>query len=152
MTTQGVSKIHAEQGDIFINNVGVELSRAKRYSIFVTMSVLDLTDLLSSHVQGDQIETDNIISIIKNQVRDIDQVSYIDKTKLGLLFPETPRQGAEVVIKRISTVIKDSLLKNKNIKTDSDEIISIEIASYPDAAGARTINEILEEWQDRNKN
>lgn len=150
MTTQGISKIHAEQGDIFINNVGVELSRAKRYSIFVTMSVLDLTDLLSSHVQGDQIETDNIISIIKNQVRDIDQVSYIDETKLGLLFPETPRQGAEVVIKRISTVIKDSLLKN--FKTDSDEIISIEIASYPDAAGARTINEILEEWQDRNKN
>ncbi len=150
MTTQNISKIHADRGDSFINNVGVELSRAKRYSIFVTMSVFDLTDLLSSHVQGDDIESENIIQIIKNQVRDIDQVSYIDETKLGLLFPETPRQGAEVVIKRISAVIKNSLLKN--MKSESDEIISIEIASYPDAAGARTINEILEEWQEKNKN
>jgi len=129
----------------FTEIVGSELRRAERYSIFVSLGVMDLSSARKGSNGGDQDNLLSLLQVVKKNIRDVDSVSFINGSKLGLLFPETPRQGAEKVVKRIAEIVRQHLIETGTFQASGD-IIPLEMASYPDAAGAKTITEILQEW------
>ena len=127
----------------FLERVGIELERAERYSIFVSMSVIDLShfqDLLESN-SGNNMN--DLLKIVRGNVRNIDHVSFFDNRQIGMLFPETSKQGAEIVIKRVSDLIRKHQVDSGMKK--SDELIPLEMASYPETAGAKTVKTFIGE-------
>ncbi len=134
----------------FLEKVDLELKRAERYSVFVSLVVFDLT-FLQNHFGSDagalvhRLSTD-----ARRSVREIDVVSVIDDNKLVLLLPETPRQGAEIAGRRVAELLKNHLsAENPEI---AEKIIPLEMASYPDAAGARSIRQFLGDYMERHRN
>ncbi len=133
----------------FIDKVGIELKRAERYRIFVSLIVIDLGFLAT--VPGDRPDglIDDLINVVGRNVRAIDNVSRLDENRLALLFPETTRQGAEIASKRITELIRTYLVNQGN---RVDQVIPLEMASYPDAAGARSVADFLRDFSDKNVN
>lgn len=129
--------------EIFLERVGIELERAERYSIFVSMSVLDFSQLLERLGSESGDEMKELLNIVRGNVRNIDFVSYLDNRQVGMLFPETSKQGAEIVIKRISDLIRRHQAENGIKRTD--DLIPLELASYPETAGAKTVKTFLGE-------
>ena len=73
--------------------------------------------------------------------RSVDHTALIDTCKVAVLLPETPRQGAEVAGRRVADLIRS---KYPCSGVDSSEfVIPLQMASFPDAAGARTVEEML---------
>ena len=134
----------------FIEKVGLELQRAERYRIFISLTVLDLSFL--NEVPEDQRSENlqSVLDVVSNNIRAIDSVSVLDEHQLGLLMPETSRQGAETVAKRIVSLIKGQLAEMSQVEIG--DVIPLQMASFPDTAGAKPIREILKDWSDRHLN
>jgi GGDEF domain-containing protein len=100
----------------FIEKVGLELQRAERYSIFISLTVLDLSFLnqIPEDQRTESLQT--VLDVVNRNVRAIDSVSVMDQHQLGLLMPETSRQGAETVVKRIVSLIKGQLAKESRLE------------------------------------
>ena len=125
----------------FRDKIEVEMQRAKRYRIFLSMVVFDLSSL-------DQVITmKTLLERVQAKIRAVDDAAMLGVRKLGILLPETTRQGAEMAAKRLSQVVKESF--DKQADQMSSDLIPVEMASYPDAAGARTIPEFLHELDTR---
>jgi hypothetical protein len=134
----------------FVEKVGLELQRAERYSIFISLTILDLS-FLSKVPEDKRLESlQNVLDVVHHNVRAVDSVSVIDQHQLGLLMPETSRQGAETVVKRIISLIKGQLAKESRLEIG--DVIPLQMASFPDTAGAKPIRELLQGWSDRNCN
>jgi len=133
--------------DVFINQAGLELRRAERYRIFVSLVVLDL----SFKDAGDQLQDvfagSTISDVIERNVRSSDNYSFLGDRSVAILFPETSRQGAEVTARRVSEAIRDEVKKLSG--NGFEDVIPLEMASYPDSGGARTIAEFLAVLADR---
>jgi len=140
----------ATMRETFLERVGIELKRAERYSIFVSMSVLDFSHLKESYDSESGNKMNELLNIVRSNVRDIDLVSYLDNSQIGLLFPETSKQGAEIVLKRISDLIR-RLQAESGIKRTAD-LIPLEMASYPETAGAKTVKTFIGELSGRMEN
>jgi PleD family two-component response regulator len=141
-----MEKLKTEVSDtiMFINRVDYELKRAERYSIFMSLVVYDMSFLRDkTDINYDKL-SEVIQKSISKKVRVIDIVSLLGDNQIALLFPETNRQGAEIVSKRVNQVIKDCLEKNNLSK--KDYVIPMEMASYPDTAGTPTISHFLQEF------
>ena len=137
-------KYHRTEISPFIHRVDVELKRAQRYQIFVSLLVYDIAFVNQlNQNESKKIQTD-ILSAVHDKIRAIDDVSLLDSSKIALLLPETNRQGAEIASRRISSVLKEILTEYKEEKVS--EVISPEMASYPDAAGTRTIKDFLSDY------
>lgn len=134
----------------FIEKVGLELQRAERYSIFISLTVLDLSFLnqIPEDQRTESLRT--VLDVVNRNVRAIDSVSVMDQHQLGLLMPETSRQGAETVVKRIVSLIKGQLAKESRLEVG--DVIPLQMASFPDTAGAKPIRELLQGWSDKNCN
>lgn len=131
-------------GSPFINRVDVELKRAQRYQIFVSLLVYDLSFLSINKSEENDSLKNTIIKAVAQAVRAIDDVSLLTSDKIALLLPETNRQGAEIASKRISSVVQECLEShNPKIKIDH---VAPEMASYPDAAGMKTIKDFLTDF------
>jgi hypothetical protein len=150
MTTQEKCEMKAMDDVSFFNKVDLELKRAERYSVFVSLVVFDLTFL------RDQLGPDapgavrRLFESTRVKVREIDQVSVINDYKLVLLLPETPRQGAEIAGRRVNELLRDLL--STEVAEETERIIPMEMASYPDAAGARSIADFLHEYSHNHRN
>jgi len=127
----------------FVERVGEELKRAERYRIFVSLIVLDL-DPLSKASAEQAADIDRLVELIKGNTRAIDSAALIDARKMALLLPETPRQGAEIAARRVTELIRQTYPAVFNNR--SDQVIPLEMASFPDAAGAKTVKEIVAEF------
>ena len=128
----------------FLDRIETELKRAERYRIFLSMVIVDLSVYLNGGTNGSQELLNQVHSVLKNSIRIIDDVAVVGGNRLGLLFPETSRQGAELAAKRLAEVIKNSL---PSIMDDgAAAVIPLEMASFPDAAGTKTIPEIIREF------
>jgi hypothetical protein len=127
----------------FFDLAGVELKRAERYRIFVSLAVLDLGFLKS--VFGDHAPqvVDRLTSLIGDNVRAMDTATLLENDRVALLFPETSRQNAGIAALRISGMVRHWLKEYEGVQTD--EMIAVEMASYPDAGGTKTISGFLEE-------
>ncbi|HOD65110.1 MAG TPA: hypothetical protein PLR32_02885 [candidate division Zixibacteria bacterium] len=134
----------------FIDKVDLELKRAERYSVFVSLVVFDLSFLENHLGPGASSVVHSLSQEARRNVREIDVVSVMDGCKLVLLLPETPRQGAEIASRRVSEILRDRLSRDNSAA--AEKIIPLEMASYPDAAGARTIRDFLGDYLDRHRN
>lgn len=136
---------------VFVDRVGVELKRAERYRIFISLIIFDLSFIESfSPDSGVSVKTE-LAETVGKHIRAIDDVSFLGPTKLGLLLPETTRQGAEIASRRIAELVRAKLSEMNN-NEQFDKIISLEMASYPDAAGAKSIADFLRECADSSMN
>ena len=129
----------------FLNRVDIELKRAERYRIFISMLVFDLSFIDSLFPENPLEIKKELTDWITNDIRAIDFASQLEDNKLALFFPETGRQGAELASKRITDMIKVKIaeLHNKQIK----QTITPRMASFPDAAGADTIDDFLKNYE-----
>ncbi len=130
----------------FINRVDIELKRAQRYQIFVSLLVYDLSFLSTQKSESDSENSlqEKILQAISQTVRAIDNVSMLAADKIALLLPETNRQGAEIASRRISSVLKECL--DSHSSELKIEAVAPEMASYPDAAGMKSIKDYLTDF------
>jgi len=137
------SELKGETRTEFLTKAGIELERARRYKVFVSASVLDLSPAGKALGLVNSPARLRVGDGIKKLIRSCDYAAYLGADNIALLFPETSRQGAEIVTKRITKLIQDEL--SMGAGGVSNEIIPVEIASYPDTAGARSLSELLTE-------
>ncbi len=136
--------------DAFAEKVTVELNRAERYRVFVSLTVLDLGAVLENGGGNSAELLQDVSNQVKERVRACDHVAMLLNHCLAVLQPETPRQGAEAAAKRLATVVRSRLVEK--LGDNADKAIPVEIASYPDTAGARTLSGFLEELARKNPN
>ena len=127
----------------FARVLDLELKRAERYRIFISMIVFDLSLVKEVTNGGTESVIDGTVELIRKNIREIDNVVAMSGCRVGLLFPETPRQGAEIVSKRLTELIRTYI--SGLVKSDLGELIPLEMVSYPDAAGAKSMSSYLEE-------
>lgn len=132
---------------VFINQAGLELKRAERYRVFVSLVVLDLSFNRETESPPKVLSSDAITEIIRHNVRASDNFAFLDDHSVAILFPETSRQGAEVTARRISEAIR--LQVKVATGNGAGDVIPLEMASYPDSGGARTVAEFLSVLADR---
>ncbi|MBU0983715.1 MAG: GGDEF domain-containing protein [candidate division Zixibacteria bacterium] len=134
----------------FIDTAGVELHRAERYRVFVSLSVIDL-DFVRS-LAGDKFDEakQRMVKAVRESIRACDSVALVGEHCLSVLFPETSRQGAEIAIRRLSDLVRSELssLVGREVK----DVVPVEMASYPDTAGAKALSVFLTELADKNRN
>ncbi len=127
----------------FVERVGLELRRAERYRIFVSLIVFDLNALKSNSNSPNAVDLARLLDLVAGNTRSVDYPALIDSGKVAILLPETPRQGAEVAGRRVVELIRKKYPPTNS--TNGEQYIPLEMASYPDAAGARTVQEMLGE-------
>lgn len=135
--------------DTFLNLGGIELQRAERYRVFVTVIRFDLSVLDRLFPERSSEMLQEMVHFAQEQIRGSDMISST-KRSIALLIPETPRQGAEVTSRRLSELFRQQL--STLAKTEIEEVIPLEMASYPDSAGARPMASFLEELAVMSKN
>ena len=130
-------------GFAFTHAVLQELKRAERYSTFLSCGILELGSLAEQH----QLSPEQLITAVREHVRrnvrEVDQVTALDDKRLAFLLPETSRQQAEVAISRMSDVVRRRLAELT--QTSIDDFIPLQIASFPDSSGTKTIKEFLKD-------
>ena len=144
-TETGYMTQHTRLGNgsgLFVYQMNRELKRAERYRIFVSLLLVDLKSIKG--VSADVLPSAHeIADRIKPHMREIDIVAEVYENRVGVLLPETSRQGAEVAARRVGDVVKAALAELTSGSTEPS--VTIEMASYPDAAGARSLEEYLSE-------
>jgi hypothetical protein len=135
----------------FAEHIGYELKRAERYRYFVSLVVFNVGPIIDLggngqlRLEGQRTDfVDQVRNVISKIAREVDAVSNRNNTKIGLLLPETSRQGAESAARRIS----DSLNQfcTDYFRKQSDYLVPIEISSFPDAAGTRSVASYMEDF------
>jgi GGDEF domain-containing protein len=137
-------------GDPFFERAGLELKRAERYRIFLSLVVMDLDSATKEAMPAIPDALQQAMTVITENIREIDVAAVLAGHKLALLLPETPRQGAEAAARRLTDLIRKEVLGNGN--GNSDKMIPTEMASYPDAAGVRTVADVLIDFTEKKPN
>jgi len=134
----------------FVDQVDMELKRAERYSVFMSIVILDLS-FLETYLEKEESEpVKAVLDEVRESIRIMDFVSPLEGNKIGVLFPETARQGAEIAGRRISEMIRDHFSKLDKISLD--RIIPFQMASYPDAAGTISVSDFLKNYSINSQN
>jgi len=128
----------------FVNQVNMELKRAERYSVFISIVIMDLSFLETYLEKNESEPVKAVLDKVRESIRVMDFVSPLEGNKIGLLFPETARQGAEIAGRRISEIIRDYF--SKKDKLSLDRVIPFQMASYPDAAGTISVSDFLKNY------
>ncbi|HDL04634.1 MAG TPA: GGDEF domain-containing protein [candidate division Zixibacteria bacterium] len=135
----------------FADLISYELRRAERYRIFLSLVVINLGPIielggngsLSKDADKEQFLGD-LFEVLRGSVREVDLISGYGDTKIGLLLPETPRQGAEAAARRISETLYSFC--GDYFRKPADYLVPVEISSFPDAAGARSVASYIEDF------
>ncbi|UCD63177.1 MAG: hypothetical protein JSW34_10545 [Candidatus Zixiibacteriota bacterium] len=135
---------------MFIERVSTELKRAERYRIFVSLIILDVSFLQTLFPNHGSSLRSELAELVGKHIRSIDDISILGSGKLGLLFPETTRQGAEIASRRITELIHGRLSEMNAGQVE--HVIPLEMASYPDAAGAMSITDFLRDYSQESLN
>ncbi len=135
---------------LFFEQAQVELKRAERYRVFVSLVVLDVSSAKKIHDTSLSDILTNIETMVRKHIRGCDYVSFCGDTCLMALFPETSRQGAEIAGKRLSEAVRSQVQELSGGQVN--EVVPLEMASFPDAAGARSVSALLHDLADRSRN
>jgi hypothetical protein len=140
-----------ELGVDFASQMRYELKRAERYRIFLSLLVFNLGPMvdMAGPISKDEEARNKFVmemkKVIRAATREIDFVSNSGRLKVGILLPETSRQGAEAATRRISNLISQFC---SDYLAHSDEYpVPVEIVSFPDASGARSISSYVDEFK-----
>ncbi len=137
-------------GSPFLDKVDIELQRAERYRIFVSLAILDFGFLSQGDSETDSELIQRLSQFVAQKIRAIDNVSVVEGKKLAFLFPETTRQEAEIASKRLRELLMNRLAELT--EQAGERTVPFEMVSYPDAAGAKSIKQFLEEMSGRDRN
>ncbi len=136
----------------FASRIDYELKRAERYRVFLSLAVFNIGPIVDMAGNGsfasDKDRSDfvgSIYEIIRHSVREIDAVSNSGNIRIGVLLPETPRQAAESTINRLSGSIQKFC--SDYFRNGDNYLIPIEISSFPDAVGTKSIVSYIKEFQ-----
>ena len=135
--------------DAFLNLGGIELKRAERYRVFVTMIRFDLSVIDKLFPEKSESVLNEMVNFAQSKIRGSDMISSTQRS-IAILIPETPRQGAEVTSRRLSEMFRQRL--SEMATSEIEDVIPLEMASYPDTAGARPMADFLEELAELSKN
>ena len=149
MSSEATSHSNSFMIDTFLNLGGIELKRAERYRVFVTMIRFDLSVIDRLFPDRSESVLNEMVSFAQSKIRGSDMISSTHRS-IAILIPETPRQGAEVTSKRLSEMFRKRL--SEIATNEIEEVIPLEMASYPDTAGARPMAEFLDELAEMSKN
>jgi hypothetical protein len=128
----------------------IEMRRAERYRIFVSLLVLDLS-ILREIIPAKSTElVDRLVGMAASHIRCTDSIASTESYRVALLFPETPRQSAMLAAHRLTEMVRRVLSEETGKPVDA--IIPVEIVSYPDAAGAKTLGKALQDLAQRSRN
>ena len=134
----------------FLDRVDLELKRAKRYRLFVSVMALDLSHLRETGNGPEPGSLSDLLQVVRDNVRIMDNVTMLGDKNLVLLLPETSRQGAQIAARRLTDLIRTSL--QAMIGEAVDPTIPLEMASFPDAAGTKSITDFRQELSQQNMN
>lgn len=134
-----------------------ELKRAERYCSFLSLLTLnvDFTDDLQFPIQTetgvflkiDDLQ-DELHRIICKTLRETDYASGFESGRIGILLVETSRDGAEVLLKRLKSVL-DYLLDSISVDLTKLEYRSL-IVSFPnEGANRQDFQEVLKTFIDK---
>jgi GGDEF domain-containing protein len=126
----------------FAKKVQLELKRASRYRTFISLIIIDLSTM--GALMDDSTMLEDITTAIRGNIRETDEAATLDGNRIGLLVPETSRQGAEIAARRIHEVVKGHV-NGAAVTQNGTHPVRLEIASFPDAGGNRTVAEFIEE-------
>ena len=133
----------------FAERVGLELNRAARYHFFVSFVVFDFS-VFGAESPCLSEACAHMESLFTANTRKVDEIAVIDSERMAVLLPETTRQGAEIVSRRLSDLVLEQIKKSG--RKTPEAAFHVEIASYPDAAGVRPIADYLNELTPREVN
>jgi len=131
----------------FKAQIGYELKRAERYRSFVSLVIFNISPIIGDTAASESDRAGflgEIRSMIRHSVREVDAVSNSSDARIGLLLPETPRQGAEAAARRLTGMLNRFCADH--FSKPAEYLLPIEISSFPDAAGARSISSYMEEF------
>lgn len=121
----------------FIERTRQELSRAERYSLFLSIMFIDLSEFSRAlgkrkHLSSDAAESlaERLETGLRRTVRDSDVVATFDRNRVGLLLMETSRAGLKVVKDRIEGFIRDYL--RGAYQVPFEPTYQIKAASFPE--------------------
>ena len=134
----------------FLTVADIELKRAERYRIFVSLLVLDLSFLPEMLGNAAEETVEALTQLARSRVRCTDSVTLMSSNRIALLFPETPRQSAMAASRRLTELIRLAL--SEKVGKTVDVMIPVEITSYPDAAGTKTLAKALQELTANSRN
>lgn len=83
----------------FLRLIQLERDRVHRNEMYFSLILFKIT---SNDVEKGYL--DKLIGLLKNRVRRIDLIGWYDDKHLGVLLPETPSSGAQVIIRDIYKV------------------------------------------------
>lgn len=114
-----------------------ELRRAKRYSEFLSLILLDLKSLngLVKNYKNPKKFFHDLEKFIRISVRETDIVSGLEDQRLALLLFETPKDGAFCLSKRLNQEIKyfiENSINGPKSKTSQNLKIKTKIVSFPE--------------------
>jgi diguanylate cyclase (GGDEF)-like protein len=117
-----------------------ELGRSKRYGRRFSLIAIDIDNFPSltktyGRIIGDEYLR-QIAKIMIGSLREIDSVARLNDHQFGLLLPETPTRGAEIVLSRLRKLFSDGVsVRNKDVaSTFSAVLIHSDVADFTDAS------------------
>lgn len=128
----------------------IEMRRAERYRIFVSLLVLDLSIVKEMIPEHTPELVERLVGLAAARIRCTDSIAPTDPYRIVLLFPETPRQSAMLAAHRLTEMVRRVLSEETGSPVDA--IIPVEIVSYPDAAGTKTLGKALQDLAQRSRN
>lgn len=95
----------------FHENLEREFARAKRYGSHLSLVVLDIDHFRSinenyGHLEGDAI-LQGIAKLMRDNFREIDLLARYGGNQFAMILPETPQDGARLVVERARKLIAE---------------------------------------------
>lgn len=120
-----------------------ELKRAERYCEFLSLVIVDLSNLFESRIRAmakvsprqKSAQLADLRDFISGSVRETDLVSGFEDRRLALLLVETTQEGAKALSKRLEEGVKYFLRERLNLSGQLN--IPFKIISYPDKVKGR---------------
>ena len=120
----------------FGNKLSDEIRRADRYHQPLSILMVDVDHFKQiNDTQGHQtgnIILQEIVSLIKRSVRDVDIVARYGGEEFVVLLPQTEMKNATIIAERMRRTIEKSYFTNSQGQRDIRATVSIGVAIYPD--------------------
>jgi len=108
--------------------LGTELNRSNRYKRPFTLAYLDLDNFKQVNDKFGHHEGDELIAFfsveLKNLLRETDIIARLGGDEFAILFPETDRHEAEIVITKIYGYLKERLVYKYPFVTFSAGVVT----------------------------
>jgi GGDEF domain-containing protein len=130
-------KVGTQSHQRFLERTQLEISRAERYCLFLSLIMVDISDFARATVsrQGQlKIDLDTVCGQLeaglRNSLRLSDVISTFEKNRLGILLVETSKTNVDCVRKRIEAFVRDYLKGGLSLPFEPP--LEVRTASYPE--------------------